>query len=219
MSRADHCHSNSIFSFLFFSFLISVSFSTRLWIFTWSHTSWICMKAPNYLHVGLSYPRWTLMRDCFAHRLLFGSDRVPGNSQSHTQGCCMNDEECVLHETTEGIFVPSLISDPVWKMSHILAAWYNAFKWQKSAHESSFTLLIIINYSYIQNALAHKLQRLGPYIISHCYCFHSHWVNAFLVHKEPTVVQTAFCFPALLKEATVIQANLIKGLNRRAYYR
>lgn len=108
---------------------------------------------------------------------------------------------------------------PSLKVRHILAAWYNAFKWQKSAHESSFTLLIIINYSYIQNALAHKLQRLGPYIISHCYCFHSHWVNAFLVHKEPTVVQTAFCFPALLKEAIAIQANLIKGLNRRAYYR
>ena len=41
----------------------------------------------------------------------------------------------------------------------------------------------------------------------------------FFVHKKPTVVQTAFCFPALLKKAIMIQANLIKDLNRCAYYR
>lgn len=70
------------------------------------------------------------------------------------------------------------------KMSHILEAWYNAFKWQKSAHESSFTLLITINYSYIQNASARMLQWLGPYISSHCCCFHCRWVKSFLFTRN-----------------------------------
>lgn len=78
-----------------------------------------------------------------------------------------------------------------------------------------FTLLIIANYSYIQNALAHKLQRLCPSIISHSVCFPSHWANSLSAHKEPTVIQIAFCILALLKKTTVIQPNCIKDLNSR----